>query len=66
MSLFAIQELLGHAWTGTTARSIHVHAAHVEDAWVVGRAATRHPAMERTGLTHQNPRSHSIERQGNS
>src|SRR5262249_30938953 len=28
MSLFAIQELLGHAWTGTTARYIHVHGTH--------------------------------------
>jgi DNA-binding Xre family transcriptional regulator len=43
MSLFAIQELLGHAWTGTTARYIHVHGTHVEDAWVAGqqRAANR-------------------------
>jgi hypothetical protein len=37
MSLFAIQELLGHAWTGTTARYVHVHATHVEDAWVAGQ-----------------------------
>jgi len=37
MSLFAIQELLGHSWTGTTARYIHVHATHVEDAWVTGQ-----------------------------
>jgi hypothetical protein len=37
MSLFAIQELLGHAWTGTTARYIHVHGSHVEDAWVAGQ-----------------------------
>src|SRR5262249_23448089 len=29
MSLFAIQELLGHAWTGTTARYIHVHGTRV-------------------------------------
>jgi integrase len=43
MSLFAIQELLGHSWTGTTARYIHVHGTHVEDAWVAGqqRAADR-------------------------
>ena len=43
MNLFAIQELLGHAWTATTARYIHVHATHVEDAWVAGqqRAADR-------------------------
>jgi site-specific recombinase XerD len=37
MSLFAIQELLGHTWTGTTARCIHVHGTHVEDAWVAGQ-----------------------------
>ena len=43
MTLFAIQELLGHSWTGTTARYVHVHATHVEDAWVSGqqRAADR-------------------------
>lgn len=34
MNLFAIQELCGHSWTATTARYIHVHATHVEDAWV--------------------------------
>jgi len=28
MSLFAIRERLGHAWTGTTGRYIHVHATH--------------------------------------
>jgi integrase len=37
MNLFAIQELCGHAWTATTARYIHVHATHVEDAWVTGQ-----------------------------
>ncbi|MBP2371735.1 tyrosine-type recombinase/integrase [Pseudonocardia parietis] len=37
MTLFAIQELLGHAWTGTTARYVHVDASHVEDAWVTGQ-----------------------------
>lgn len=36
-TLFAIQELLGHTWTGTTARYIHVHGTHVEDAWVAGQ-----------------------------
>lgn len=36
MNLFAIQELLGHAWTATTARYIHVHTTHVEQAWVTG------------------------------
>ena len=49
MSLFAIQELLGHAWTGTTARYIHVHSTHVEDAWVAGqqRAADRWKGLAR-------------------
>ena len=37
MTLFAIQELLGHSWTGTTVRYVHVHATHVEDAWVAGQ-----------------------------
>lgn len=36
MTLFAVQELLGHSWTGTTARYVHVHRAHVEDAWMRG------------------------------
>ena len=49
MTLFAIQELLGHSWTGTTARYVHVHAAHVEDAWVAGqqRAADRWKGLAR-------------------
>ena len=49
MSLFAIQELLGHAWTGTTARYIHVHERHVEDAWITGqqRAADRWKGLVR-------------------
>ena len=49
MSLFAIQELLGHAWTGTTARYIHVHGTHVEDAWAAGqqRAADRWKGLAR-------------------
>ena len=42
MSLFAIQELLGHAWTGTTARYVHVHATHIEDAWVAGQQRATH------------------------
>lgn len=37
MTLFAIQGLLGHTWTGTTARYIHVHGTHVEDAWFAGQ-----------------------------
>ena len=43
MNLFAIQELLRHAWTGTTARYVHVHSEHVEQAWASGqqRAADR-------------------------
>jgi len=49
MSLFAIQELLGHAWTGTTARYIHVHRSHVEDAWTSGqqRATERWKGLTR-------------------
>ena len=49
MSLFAIQELLGHSWTGTTARYIHVHATHVEEAWVTGqrRVAERWKGLAR-------------------
>jgi site-specific recombinase XerD len=49
MSLFAIQELLGQAWTGTTAWYIHVHGTHVEDAWVAGqqRAADRWKGLAR-------------------
>jgi site-specific recombinase XerD len=49
MSLFAIQELLVHAWTGTTARYIHVHGTHVEDAWAAGqqRAADRWKGLAR-------------------
>ena len=37
------QEALGHAWVATTMNYIHVHASHVEDAWVTGqqRAADR-------------------------
>ena len=43
MDLVAIQQALGHAWVATTMNYIHVHAAHVEDAWIAGqqRAASR-------------------------
>ena len=43
MDLVAIQQALGHAWVATTMNYIHVHATHVEDAWVTGqqRAAGR-------------------------
>jgi integrase/recombinase XerD len=43
MDLIAIQETLGHAWVATTMNYIHVHATHVEDAWIAGqqRAADR-------------------------
>jgi len=46
MSLFAIQELLGHDWTGTTAQYIN-HRTHVKDAWMRGqqRAADRWKGM---------------------
>ena len=49
MTLFAIQELLGHSWTGTTARYVHVHRSHVEDAWVQGheRATDRWKGLGR-------------------
>jgi integrase/recombinase XerD len=43
MDLLAIQEALGHAWVATTMGYVHVHATHVEDAWIAGqeRAAAR-------------------------
>lgn len=34
MDLKAIGELLGHEWLSTTTRYIHVHADHIEQAWV--------------------------------
>ena len=37
MDLVAIQETLGHAWVATTMNYIHVHATHVEDAWIAGQ-----------------------------
>jgi integrase/recombinase XerD len=43
MDLVAIQQALGHAWVATTMNYIHVHASHIEDAWITGqqRAAGR-------------------------
>ena len=43
MDLVAIQQALGHAWVATTMNYIHVHATHIEDAWIAGqqRAAGR-------------------------
>ncbi len=43
MDLLAIQEALGHAWVATAMGYVHVHATHVEDAWIAGqeRAAMR-------------------------
>ena len=37
MDLLAIQEALGHAWVATTMGYVHVHATHVEDAWIAGQ-----------------------------
>jgi len=41
--LIAIQQALGHAWVATTMAYVHVHATHIEDAWIAGqeRAAMR-------------------------
>lgn len=49
MDLLAIQEALGHAWVATTMGYVHVHATHVEDAWVAGqeRAAMRLEGLAR-------------------
>jgi len=43
MDLVAIQQTLGHAWLATTMNYVHVHATHIEDAWISGqqRAAGR-------------------------
>lgn len=38
MTLLAVQELLGHSWIATTMRYIHVHRAHIEQAWMQGQA----------------------------
>jgi len=37
MDLIAIQEALGHAWVATTMRYVHVHRAHVEQAWLAAQ-----------------------------
>lgn len=34
LDLKSIQDLLGHQWLSTTTRYIHVHADHIESAWV--------------------------------
>jgi integrase/recombinase XerD len=43
MDLLAIQQALGHSWVATTMAYVHVHATHIEDAWIAGqeRAAMR-------------------------
>ena len=43
MDLLAIQQVLGHSWVATTMACVHVHATHIEDAWIAGqeRAAMR-------------------------
>jgi site-specific recombinase XerD len=51
MSLLAIQELLGHAWTGTTARYVNVHATHIQDAWVAGQQRAAHGSGARPAAT---------------
>ena len=43
MDLVAIQQALGHAWVATTMNYVHVHATHVEDAWITGQAGRRPP-----------------------
>ena len=54
MDLVAIQETLGHAWVATTMNYIHVHATHVEDAWIAGQQ--RAAPAERTGAVKWNLR----------
>lgn len=48
MDLKAIQELLGHEWLSTTTRYIHVHDAHIENAWTAAneRLASRYHPKE--------------------
>jgi site-specific recombinase XerD len=49
VDLFAVQEMLGHAWIATTMRYVHVHRTRIEDAWTAGqqRAAARLEGLRR-------------------
>ena len=49
MDLLAIQQALGHSWVATTMAYVHVHATHIEDAWIAGqeRAAMRLDGLAR-------------------
>ena len=48
MDLLAIQQALGHAWVAATMAYVHVHATHIEDAWIAGQERA---AMRLGGLT---------------
>ena len=40
LDLKPIQDILGHEWLSTTTRYIHVHDAHIENAWAAASART--------------------------